>query len=281
MDKIIALALREDIGQADITTNLLVGKKARCTAHILTREPCVVAGLAIAQKVFKKLDRRVAFKIFHKDGEKVGTNTALVSITGKTRAILTGERVALNFLSRLSAIATKTHHFVQKVKPYKVEIYDTRKTTPTLRLIEKIAVRCGGGVNHRLSLHEMVLIKDNHHLVIREGVSMKDVIRRIRRKTQKPIAVEVDNLNDYRKVLEGWPDFILLDNMSIRQIKKAVATLKAARRKKKPKLEVSGRVNLRNVATIARLGVDRISIGALTHSIRSIDMTLELKGGEA
>ncbi len=276
MKKIIALALREDIGQADITTDLLVAKDSTATAYIMTHEPCVVAGLDVAQKVFRKLDRSVQFKIYHPNGKFVKAETKLIKIHGKTRSILTGERVALNFVSRLSAIATKTRAFVQKVKPYKAKIYDTRKTTPTLRLLEKEAVRLGGGLNHRFSLHEMILIKDNHHIVLTKNGGLEAAIHRIRKHTKKPIAIEVENLYDYRRVLNTEVDLILLDNMSLSQIRQAVQIRKKSHLKKNPQLEVSGRVNINNVARIAQLGVDRISIGALTHSIKSIDMSLYL-----
>ena len=276
MNKVIASALKEDIGRHDLTTNILINKKSISTAYIITREECVVSGLLVAKKVFRKLDKNLVYHPLCKDGDKVPANTKLVQIRGKTRAILTGERVALNFLSLMSGIATKTHRFVNKVRPYKAKIFDTRKTTPGLRLIKKTAVRNGGGVNHRFSLNEMVLIKDNHRNALKHKCSLFEMVQKVKRSTRKTIVVEVEDLVQFQEVLAGTPDVILLDNMKIPQIRTAVKLLKRSKRKRKPRLEVSGCVNLRNVREIAKSGVDRISIGSLTHTTKSIDLSLEL-----
>ena len=287
---IITQALREDAVFADITTNSLIPKHHQSRANILIKEEAIVCGLEIVKDVFKTLDRGVEFKVFFKDGSKVKKNTVVAVIKGKTRALLSGERVALNFLGHLSAIATLTHQFVQKVKPSKVKILDTRKTTPGLRILEKYAVLCGGGENHRSDLSEMVLIKDNHRHIIVSPSKLRDVIQDLKKKTQKLIEVEVDSLRELREVLKASPDIILLDNMSPSQVKKVVNLVKREKRRlpelsvpthnwqraKQPLLEASGGITITNVSAFARTGVDRISIGSLTHSARAINVSMEI-----
>lgn len=211
---------------------------------------------------------------YHKDGDLVEKNTRIAKIEGKTRAIFTGERTALNFLGFLSGVATYTHEFVEAIRPYKTRILDTRKTTPGLRNLEKYAVKCGGGTNHRFGLYDMALIKDNHRHACHPEISIQEAIKRIRKRTKKKIQVEVDTLDQFMQALEVSPDMILLDNMTTAQLKKAVAIAKKIRTKK-PVLEASGGVSIKNVRSIAATGVDRISIGSLTHSPRSIDISLE------
>ncbi len=188
---------------------------------------------------------------------------------------MTGERVALNFLSHLSAISTNTTTFINKVKPYKIQILDTRKTTPGLRVLEKEAVKHAKGTNHRLTLSEMVLIKDNHHLICPK-LSTSDIILKARQKTKKPIGIEIENLKDFQEAWKSMPDFILLDNMTLSQIRKAVTLSKKIKVAKKPILEVSGGVNLKNVNSIAKTGINRVSIGALTHTKEAINISMEI-----
>ncbi|MFH1360808.1 MAG: carboxylating nicotinate-nucleotide diphosphorylase [Candidatus Omnitrophota bacterium] len=278
MNRTINFALKEDIGRGDITTNTLIPRKAVSQAYVITNEKAVVCGLDVVQKLFRKLDRKATFRCFFKEGEIAPKNSKLIYIKAKTRAVLTGERVALNFLSHLMAVATKTRLFVQQVKPYQAKIYDTRKTTPGLRVLEKKAVRAGGGINHRLNLNEMILIKDNHRAKVQcsTSSSLQDMVRYAKKVSRKPIEIELDNLMHFQEVLASQPDIILLDNMSIAQIKKAVALKKKYVKNKRIKLEVSGNVNLKNVRAIARTGVDRISSGALTHTKKAIDISLEL-----
>lgn len=277
IDKIIALAIREDVGSQDITTNVLVPKKDIAQAFFVTRERAVICGLNLVQGVFKKLDKNVRCRFFCKDGDTVDANKKIIWIEGKTRSLLTGERVALNFLCRLSGIATATRHFVKAVDPYKTKIMDTRKTTPGLRILEKLAVACGDGTNHRLNLSEMVLIKDNHRTVCLSKISIPEMIRRAKKMSHKPVAVEVDDLKEFAQALEAAPDIILLDNMTPAQIRKAVALARKLKPHKRAALEVSGNVSLRNVRAIAKTGVDRISVGSLTHSSRSVDISMEIK----
>ncbi len=273
INKIIAEALREDAAFGDITTNLLIKKDHVSKAQILIKEEAVICGLEVVKTVFKKLDRKIYFKTSFKDGHKVKKNTVVAVVTGKTRALLSGERVALNFLSHLSGIATTTHRFVEAARPFKAKILDTRKTTPGLRHLEKYAVRCGGGENHRADLSEMVLIKDNHREILGFLTKLQETVRHFKRKTHKPIEVEVDNLNEFEEILKANPDIILLDNMSLQAIKKAV---KKRGQRKQPLLEASGGITMKNVHAIAQTGVDRISIGALTHSPLTIDVSMEM-----
>jgi len=275
VNEIITRALREDHSDKDITTNILTHPDQSSEAYILTREDTIVSGLEIVRKIFRKLDPRMHFTPFHKDGDRAVKNSKVIGLSGKTRALLTGERVALNFLSYLSGIATITHRFVQHVDPYTVKIMDTRKTLPGLRGLVKMAVRAGGGVNHRFNLKEMVIIKDNHQIAYKKDRTIGEAIRHVRRQTNKMIMVEVDTIAQFRQAVEAEPDVILLDNMTPQQMRKIVAMNK--KRTKPCLLEASGGINLRNIRSIAKTGVDRISIGALTHSPRAIDFSMEFK----
>jgi len=276
IDKLIALALREDIGKGDITTLTLIPSDKISEAYIVSREEAVVSGLDVAKRVFQKLHSKMKFKPCVKESQFISANTKIAWIKGKTRAILTAERVALNFLSHLSAIATKTRQFVKTVYPHKTKIMDTRKTTPNLRELERRAVRCGGGINHRFNLADMVLIKDNHRQACQNSLSISEMIRLTRLKTKKLVEVEVDNLQQFQQALQAKPEFILLDNMSLAEIKKAVALKKKYPFGKRIELEVSGNVNIHNIQAIAKAGVERISMGTLTHTKRGIDFSLEL-----
>ena len=281
---IVKEVLKEDTGRRDITTELTVPADKTAAAMILVNEDCVVCGLEVAKLVFKTADKKIKFRPLTGDGRYVKKGKILARIEGRARSILTAERVALNFLMLLSGIATKTKKFVDAIKPYKVKILDTRKTTPGLRELQKYAVRAGGGYNHRMSLDKMVLIKDNHLKAAsykRSAVSLKKIIKQIRNRlpARTKIEIEVRNLGEFVEALKAKPDIIMLDNMSINEIKKAVQlrnNLQPTTYNLQPKLEASGRVNLKNIKKIAACGIDMISIGELTHSIDSVDISLEI-----
>ena len=274
--KIVVDALNEDAAFDDITTNFLIQKDQISKARIVIKEEAIVCGLEIVKTVFKTLDRNVRFKTFYKDGRKVKENTVVATVKGKSRALLSGERVALNFLSHLSGIATTTHRFVQKIRPLRAKILDTRKTTPGLRVLEKYAVRCGDGENHRTDLNDMVLIKDNHRQILGSLPKLRAAMGSLKKKTKKLIEVEVDHFNEFEEVLKSHPDIILLDNMKAHEIKRIVQSLRKRTNRKQPLLEASGGITIKNVRTIAQTGVDRISVGALTHSPSTVDVSMEM-----
>lgn len=269
----IGIALEEDIGPGDITTEFFVSETLRSSGRILAREKAVVAGAQIAAEVFRRVDPSSHLNVLRNDGSEVDAGGTVLEIKGLARSILTAERVALNFLQRLSGIATLTRQFVLAAGNERVKILDTRKTTPGLRELEKAAVVAGGGANHRFGLYDMVMVKDNH-LATSSGLSeFADRIRQVRKaRPDVRIEVEADDLEQVRGFveLEGI-DVILLDNMAPAQLREAVAL-----RKGKIKFEASGGVNLKNIRRIAATGVDYISIGALTHSARAIDFSLEM-----
>lgn len=273
-------ALREDAGKRDVTSELIIPKEKNVNAIIIIRQACLVCGMDIAKQVFKTRDPTIKFKSLVRDGQYLKKNTILARIKGKARSILSAERVVLNFLTLLSGISTKTYQFVKAVRPYNVKILDTRKTIPLLRELQKYAVRTGGGYNHRLNLSEMVLIKDNHIKVTRtQGHNVTSLIEKAQKKMRKRvnIEIEVENLREFNDALKAAPDIIMLDNMKISDIKKAVRILHGRRYAlRHTLLEASGGITLKNVHRVASTGVDLISIGTLTHSINSIDMNLEI-----
>jgi len=271
IDKLIKQALLEDIGTGDITTDSIIPYDLKTKGIIKTKEEGVIAGLNIANLVFKKLDSNIIFQEKIKDGAKVSRNKILAEITGPARTILKGERVALNFLQRMSGIATITSKFCQEVKDFPVRIVDTRKTTPGLRIIEKYAVRMGGGYNHRFGLYDAVLIKDNH-IAVAGGI--KSAINSVRKQISNTvnIEVEVENLSQLQEALEMKVDIIMLDNMNLDTMREAVKIVKG-----NALIEASGGITLEKVRKIAQTGVDLISIGALTHSVKSLDIGMEIK----
>lgn len=269
----IAIALREDLGEGDITTKFFVRSDLRALGRIIARERAVVAGVGTAAEVFRRVNPELTVEILQPDGTALGGGETILEVRGEAGSILTAERVALNFVQRLSGIATLTRQFVEAIGKSRARILDTRKTTPGLRALEKAAVVAGGGENHRSSLSEMVLVKDNH-LNAGEGLSgLASAIQRLRQ--ERPgirVEVEADRLEQVRFFLElDGIDTILLDNMEPTEMREAVAAGKG-----KVKFEASGGINLKNVRRIAATGVDYISVGALTHSARSIDLSLEL-----
>ncbi|HXG30044.1 MAG TPA: carboxylating nicotinate-nucleotide diphosphorylase [Thermodesulfobacteriota bacterium] len=268
IEPIIENALREDIGSGDITTNLLFPEDSECRAIIIAKEEGIVAGLPIAEMVFKRLDEGILWNEKRRDGDSVKPGDTLAEIQGRTRAILTGERVALNLLQRLSGIATLTSRFVKAVEGLPVKIMDTRKTAPGLRILDKYGVSVGGGYNHRFGLYDGVLIKDNH---IRLAGGISRAVRLIREgiKTGLKIEVETSTLEEVREALEAGADIIMLDNMPVSIMKRAVEMIGG-----NALTEASGGINLENVREVAETGVDFISIGALTHSPRALDIGL-------
>jgi nicotinate-nucleotide pyrophosphorylase (carboxylating) len=269
----IDAALREDIGDGDLTTDFFVPKNQQATARIVAHERATVAGTETVAEVFRRVDSATEITVLRKDGSEVNPDETVIELRGPARAILKAERVALNFLQRLSGIATMTRKFVDAAANEHVEILDTRKTTPGLRALEKAAVVAGGGANHRFGLFDMVLLKDNHLAVNAGFDAFAKAVRRFREaKPDVQIEVEADALEQVRAFLEiDGIDVILLDNMKPAQIREAIAL-----GKDKVKFEASGGVTLKNIRQIAATGVDYISIGALTHSARSIDFSLEL-----
>jgi len=275
INKLVNQTLREDSFRHDVTSKFLIPKSSQAQAQIIATEAMIVCGLDFAKAVFKKVDKSLSFSTPFKDGEMIKKNRIVAKIKGKTRAILTGERTALNFLSYLSGIAAHTHDFVQRARPYKAKIYDTRKTTPSLRAAEKYAVTCGGGMNHRFSLQEMLFLKDNHRSSMKNALT-KERVKRLKKKSGCPFVIEVDTSKQYLNALELNPDIILLDNMTMQQIKDCVLKLKKYPKAKKPLLEASGGITLKNIVSVAKTGVDRISVGALTQTHRGCNLSLEI-----
>jgi nicotinate-nucleotide pyrophosphorylase (carboxylating) len=271
IEPVVRAALIEDLGPAgDLTSMACIDAEARLTAHFVARAEGVLAGLACARLAFASLDRQVAFTAQATDGERIGAGQPLARVEGNARAILAGERVALNLLSRLCGIASLTALYVAEVRGTKARIIDTRKTTPGLRALEKYAVRCGGGSNHRFGLGDAILIKDNH---VAACGGIAEALRRARADVghMVKVEVEVDSLGQLREALEAGADIVMLDNFTLEGLRAAVA-LTADR----ALLEASGGVSLETVSAIAQAGVDLISVGALTHSARALDIGLDV-----
>lgn len=267
----IKRALEEDIGAGDVTTDSIVPAGATLRGRIIAKQDGIVAGLDVANEVFRVLSAQVVFDARVADGSRVTKGSELAGVSGEARALLTGERTALNFLGRMSGIATLTRQFVDAVAGTKATILDTRKTAPGLRTLDKLAVQLGGGQNHRTGLFDMVLIKDNH---IDFAGSITAAVHRVRAGgTTLPIEVETRTLENVREALDLGVERILLDNMSAETMRQAVELTNG-----RAKLEASGNVTLENVFEVARTGVDYISVGALTHSPRVFDVSLEWVG---
>jgi nicotinate-nucleotide pyrophosphorylase (carboxylating) len=267
--ELLAAALREDLGGGDITSELTIPEAHTSSAVIRAKAPLVLAGLPFAREVFLLLDKAVSFETLKKEGSSVLAGEHIASLRGRTRNLLAGERVALNILQRLSGIATLTSRFVKEVEGLGAKILDTRKTTPSMRYLEKYAVRAGGGTNHRMGLYDAVLIKDNH---IKAAGGVKEAVRLA--KTAVPprtVEVEAETLEDVRDALEAGADIIMLDNMPLDTVKQAVGIAKG-----KALLEASGNVTLQNVREIAETGVDMISVGAITHSAPAADISMRV-----
>lgn len=268
IDQIIETALREDIGNGDLTTDSLFKTETTIQAIIKAKQTGVIAGLPIGERVFQKLDAELHWQQTLKDGDQVATNQTVVQLKGNQRAILSAERVALNFLQRLSGIATLTSAFVKAVRGLPVKILDTRKTVPGLRSLDKYAVHVGGGTNHRMGLDDGILVKDNH---IKLAGGITQAVHRLRKTLgpQVKIEVEASSLSEVKEALAAKVETILLDNMSVEQLRESVALIDH-----KALVEASGGVTLLNVRATAETGVDFISIGALTHSPSAFDLAL-------
>jgi len=272
--ELVRRALKEDVGSGDITSIALVESGATAKASILSRGNYTVSGTGVAKAVFKQVDSAVTCTVHVRDGQVVTPGAVIMTIRGRVRSILEAERTALNFLQRMTGIATVTAGFVAKTRCYGVTILDTRKTTPTLRRLEKYAVLCGGGSNHRMGLFDRTLIKDNHRRIWTtdglRGLGMAVLTAR-HKYPGKQVEIEVESLEELRQVLKSKPDWVLLDNMAPGQIKACVKECGGQVR-----LEASGGITMRNIEAVAATGVDAISLGCLTHSAPAADLSLEL-----
>lgn len=270
-DELIRRALAEDIGAGDVTTNCIISDTSQSRGRIIAKAPGIIAGLELFRHIFFVLDKSVAVTLFVCDGDWVEKGAVIATITGPTRVLLSGERTALNFLQRMSGIATLTRQYAAAVADTRAIILDTRKTAPGLRLADKWAVQFGGGQNHRMGLYDMVLIKENH---IAAAGSITAAVNCVRQNDPRgrAIEVEVTNVDELREALALHVDRIMLDNMSLAQMKEAVAVTAG-----RIPLEASGNVNLNTIRAIAETGVDYISIGALTHSVQAMDISFLLE----
>ena len=265
-------ALGEDRGPADITTLACVPLDVSGAARIFAKEPCVLAGLVVAEEVFREQDPGLALTLLAHDGDVLAAGASVMEVRGAAASILTAERCALNFIQQLSGVATETRRYVDAVRETHAKILDTRKTVPGLRALQKYAVRCGGGENHRLGLYDRFLVKDNHLALMGEGDRLAEAVRAARRlDPQALLEVEVDRVDQLPSVLAQKVDIVLLDNMSLEEMRKAVALVGS-----QAKTEASGNITLERVAAVAATGVDYISVGALTHSVRAVDFSLEM-----
>jgi nicotinate-nucleotide pyrophosphorylase (carboxylating) len=272
LDRIIRTALDEDIHTGDITTQALQLLPRRISGFLKAKEEMVVCGLQVAERVFRTLDSDLVFSSEFSDGAFVSIGTVLATFTGDASLLLQGERVALNLMQRMSGVATLTARYVQEVKGTRARIVDTRKTTPGLRVLEKYAVRIGGGINHRTGLYDGVLIKENH---IAAAGGIREAVQRVRNYIPHTLKIEIEteSLDDVREALAAGADIIMLDNMDLETMKEAVGIIAG-----KATVEASGGVNLSTVRAIAETGVDIISVGALTHSAPSMDISMLLEG---
>lgn len=275
LEEFIRTALAEDIGQGDFTTLAIVDKDKNGQAQIIAKQNGILAGIEMVKKTFFLLDHDIQFETQFRDGDKIDVNETVIIITGKISSILKGERTALNLLAHLSGISTLTAKYVEEVRGTQAKITDTRKTTPLLRDLEKEAVRAGGGINHRMGLYDMVLIKDNH---IQAAGGIREAVNKCKQylgknKLNLKIEVETTNLNQVRDALACDVDQIMLDNMALNMIREAVNIISG-----RAVVEASGGISLKSIRSIAETGVDLISIGALTHSAPVFDFSLLLEG---
>ena len=271
--KLIKNALQEDVKSGDITTKATISKSKKATGKFLVKAEGIIAGLEIAKAVFKTVDPKIKFDIKIKDGSKVKYGDVAAVVSGKAQSLLTAERTALNFLQRMSGIATSANNYSEMVKHTKAKVIDTRKTVPGLRTLDKLAVKLGGCANHRIGLYAMFLIKDNHIEVVGSITKAVEACVKYNKKHHKKFKIEVEtkNLKEVEEALTTKADIIMLDNFDIDEMKKAVKIING-----KCKVEASGGVNLDTVKTIAETGVDFISVGALTHSVKALDISLEI-----
>ncbi len=271
--KTISTALKEDVKNGDITTKATISKSKKAVGKFLVKADGIIAGLEIAKAVFKSIDPKIKFELKINDGSKVKYGDIAAIVSGRAQSLLTAERTALNFLQRMSGIATSANNYSEKVKHTKAKVIDTRKTVPGLRTLDKLAVKLGGCSNHRIGLYDMFLVKDNHIEVAGSISKAVEACVKYNKKhrTKFKIEVETKNLNEVEEALTTKADIIMLDNFEIDEMKKAVKIING-----KCKVEASGGVNLDTVKTIAETGVDFISVGALTHSVKALDISLEI-----
>ena len=291
-------ALAEDLSWGDVTTDVLIPHDQQGRAYLLVKASGVVAGVEVAKEVFHRVDPEIEVEVLIQDGSKVQAGNIIARISGRITSILKGERTALNFLQRLSGIASETYRYVEAVKGLPVRIMDTRKTTPGLRSLEKYAVKVGGGENHRMNLGDGILIKDNHLATLRsQGLNLSDIVTKVRQNAplslqglqqrstpqakQAQIEVEVKTVQEAAEAADACVDIIMLDNMSLKDMRKSVEIIRCEARRSRgvaiPLIEASGGVTLDRVRPIAETGVDFISVGALTHSVKALDISLELE----
>ncbi len=269
IDALIEAALKEDMPQGDITSDSVIPPNSISRAILLAKDTGILAGIYVAERVFKKIDPTVTFEVNLKDGQKIRKGDKLATLKGPSRSLLKGERTALNFLQRMSGIATMTNEYVKALEGEKTKVLDTRKTTPGLRSLEKYAVKMGGGTNHRMNLSDMVMIKDNHLKIVG---SISEAVKRARKKIKPGIKIEVEtaSIDEVREALEAGADIIMLDNMSWKKMKEVMDLIN-----RRIPVEVSGNINKRKIGRIAELGVDFVSIGSITHSYNSLDISME------
>ena len=278
---IVSNALAEDIGNGDITYEYALNKKTKIKAVISAKDKnVVICGLGVIKEVFRQVDRKTKMIVHVKEGSLIRSKTAICTVMGQAQSILKAERTALNFLGRLSGIATQTRLLYGKIRTYRTRILDTRKTTPGIRVLEKYAVKTGGGNNHRSGLYDQVLIKDNHLRILRKisaRLSLCDIIKRTRINAprQTIIEIEVSSIQELQDALMGEPDIIMLDNMNVAKMSKAVTFRDKVN--KNVKLEASGNISGKNIISVAKCGVDFISMGTLTHSVICADFSLNVK----
>lgn len=270
VEELVRRALLEDIGPGDITTEATIPEETRCTAVMLAKSDGVICGHPVAQAAFRVMDPSLTYEILVPEGAEVTAGTEIARISGNARSVLTAERVALNFIQRMSGIATVTRRLAESIKYYHARLVETRKTTPGLRLVEKYAVGVGGGLNHRYGLHDAFLIKDNH-IAVAGGVRQAVVAARKAASHTAKIEVEVESLEQLQEALEVGADIIMLDNMDPETMRKAVEMTAG-----KATLEASGGISAENLVEVAKTGVDIISMGALTHSVKSLDISLDI-----
>jgi nicotinate-nucleotide pyrophosphorylase (carboxylating) len=271
IEQIIHLALAEDLGTGDITTISVIPPGASTTGKFIAKEQGVICGLQVARRVFQYLDAEVELNALCKDGDWVNPGDIIAVVSGSAAAILSGERVALNFLQHLSGVATKTYHFTQSVASTSLKIVDTRKTNPGMRVLEKYAVRLGGGFNHRMNLSDGILIKDNH---IRAAGGINLAVAAARRNAPQTlrIEVEVENLAQVKQALDAGADILMLDNMDLQMMAEAVKLVNG-----RALTEASGNMDQKDLMEVAATGVDMVSIGALTHTVKALDISLRFK----
>jgi len=284
---IVQLAIKEDIGTGDITSMMFIPEGSQSEGKLIAKEAGIVAGLPVAEYVLSQIDKDLILTVNVEDGSRVEKGSVIASVKGLTLSLLSAERLVLNFLQRLSGIATATNKFAEKIKGYKSQILDTRKTTPGWRYLEKYAVKIGGGANHRMGLYDQILIKDNHLEIMepeKEGGNISSLVKKARKNIAKEvlIEVEVENLCQIKEMVDAGVDIILFDNMAPSKINEAVEMVKEFENSRDEGTgrviltEASGNITIKNVEEYAKAGVDRISVGMITHSARALDISFDI-----